>query len=211
MIALVAVVAISCIGSGAQAKKRWVASITLMELEPPGASSRRTQPGDERRLNDLVRIALSSEVLGKSAETLWALNIPEPESLLATLDVKPIPESNVLLIQITDEDERMAKTAVGVVASSFAAYYKELAEEHWGTELKPALVVINPVQARPAPPAKPRIVFWIRGLRGAPMAVIGLIVIAAFATGLLIGLRTRMRARLESNGPRSADDSGRSL
>jgi len=197
--------------SNVQAKERWVASITLMELEPPGASSRRTQPGDERRLNDLVRMASSDEVLGRSAETLWALNISEPESLLATLDVKPIPESNVLLIQITHEDKEVAKNAVSVVATSFAAYYKELAEEQWGAGLKPALVVINPVQVRPAPPAKPLILLWIRRLAGAPMAVIGLIVIASFATGMLIGLRTRMRASLESNGPRSADDSGRSL
>jgi hypothetical protein len=167
-----------------------------MERYPTGAAPDRTSAEYDRHMNDLVKLAESQTVMQRSAETLWNLRITKnPEVLLQDLQVRRVPNSNVLVIETTAEDKEKARVAVDIVASEFRRFYEEQQEHEYRDRrvrresLKlPAMVIIDTSQAKPAPWRWPEfLLHLLLSSYGATIFALGL------AIGLLMGTRLARR------------------
>lgn len=86
-------------------------------------------PNLQIHLMDLGVIATSHKVLQSAARTLQLLNITtDPEELLRTVKVEPVPESQVLKIDVISTDADQAEIAADVVASEFQGVYHDIME-----------------------------------------------------------------------------------
>jgi succinoglycan biosynthesis transport protein ExoP len=87
-------------------------------------------PNLDIHLNDLGVIATSEKVLQSAARTLSLFNISvNPEYLLSTVKVEPVPNSQILKIEVVSSDREEAEAAADAVASEFQRVYREIKEE----------------------------------------------------------------------------------
>jgi polysaccharide biosynthesis transport protein len=81
----------------------------------------------EVHLSNLGNIATSQEVMRRSAESLLTLGITvDPRSLLRTVSVRPVQNTQILAIEVTSPDVIEAKAAADVIAYEFKRFYTEV-------------------------------------------------------------------------------------
>src|SRR5262245_48989462 len=117
--------------------------ITSMFLTKPSFTGRTTvmerQPGPEQgvpvygdasramnlevHLADLGHICGSHTVMERTASTLQVLGIStDPIKLLSTVNVEPVPQTEILQIDVTSPDPEEAKAAADVIAAEFRRF-----------------------------------------------------------------------------------------
>jgi polysaccharide biosynthesis transport protein len=81
----------------------------------------------EIHLADLAHIATSNSVITRAVASLEDLGITvEPDTLIRTLTVEPVQDTQILQIEVTSPDRDEAKSAADVVAAEFRRFYSEL-------------------------------------------------------------------------------------
>jgi polysaccharide biosynthesis transport protein len=128
-----------CIGvvglSVAKTPQMYIGRVKVMErqesqLGVPVYGGSYSDPNLDIHLNDLGVIATSEKVLQSAARTLTLFNITtNPEALLSTVKVEPVPSSQILKIEVISEDREEAEAAADAVASEFQRVYREIKEE----------------------------------------------------------------------------------
>ena len=174
------------------AARRWTGGVMIMEHDPSAAARARDSAAQERHINDLALMAQSETVMQRSAETMWRLSVNDaPETLLATLDVELIPDSNMLWVKVTAEDKDEAKAAADVVAAEFAKFYQEM--QHNQPSGGDTTTGTSKAAEGPSIKVVDRTVWivpfsWPRRILNILWSPLGIIMAAFFGLGLLVGL-----------------------
>ena len=118
------------------AKPMYVGRAKVMERQPTEQGvpvygmQYALEPSTEIHLNDLGVIATSEKVLRRAAQNLFLLGISvDPEALMRTVKVEPIPQSRVLNIEAISPRPMEAKAAAEQVAHEFQVAYGDLMHE----------------------------------------------------------------------------------
>ena len=181
---LLVVFAIITLVCPASAKPMYEAATRVMDMQSHLNGADRL-----RQLSDLAALAKSQTVIQRTADTLIRLQVTtDPFSVLSTVDARPIEDTNILAITVQADSEDVAKATAGIVACEFIRYYDEFTENTSG---KPAIRVLSPAAARPAPRHMP----WYLGQRVLEVVAVGVAIglIIGIPIGFLIGRRARSK------------------
>jgi capsular exopolysaccharide synthesis family protein len=84
-------------------------------------------PNVELHVQGLLSIIGSNTVISRSADALNTMGVSaDPVSLIRTLRVEPVGQTEIISIKVTSPDREEAKYAADVIAGQFQRFYREL-------------------------------------------------------------------------------------
>jgi hypothetical protein len=109
-------------------KGKWTAETIV--AEKPGLSRLASAPPSDnpaQRMDKLVKLAMSDEVLRRSAESIYELGLPTLDiaELRKGLRIKPVENTQILQIEFACMDAEAAKSTVDIVAAELQRSYRK--------------------------------------------------------------------------------------
>jgi len=137
---------------------------------------------------DLVELAKGGTVLSRAADTLMRLHVTDdPTSVLKTIEVTEIKDTNILAIRVHSESEEVAKATADIVANEFIQYYDEFTGNKPGER---ALQVVDAAKTTPLPSS-----LRLFGLGPMVLALFAGLILVGVIIGMVFGYFIAKRAR----------------
>jgi capsular polysaccharide biosynthesis protein len=147
--------------------------------------------GDQdEHLANLQKLATSPIVQERALKTLDLLQLPNPQLILSSMVVDPVPGTEMLSLRVTAKTKTEARAAGNVIALEFIRYYDEYLEEQ-GPTGKPHVTALKIISQGTVGTTSPILLFGrypktiaIPAIAGAGGLLFGLLM------GILIGRRS---------------------